>query len=98
MNNRTFKVKFVLNILIMKRITAKLTVSVLIMALVIGTSLLSVEGKELDNCATAISQLNWSDSVDPANASNTLFKFDATFEFFNPNPKDVTLNFPNQRR
>jgi len=94
-NNITFKGNFELNIY-MKRITAKLTVSVLVIALVIGTSnLISVEGKDLENCATALTDLTWSEYVDPLNASNTCFDFEIEFQFFNPNVRDVTLSFPN---
>jgi hypothetical protein len=93
-NNITFKVNFELNIY-MKRITAKLTVTVLIIAFVIGTShFINVEGKDLDNCETALTDLTWNDYVDPSNASNTIFDFDIEFQFLNPNAKDVTLNFP----
>ena len=82
----------------MKRITAKLTVSVLVIALIIGTSnFISVEGKDLDNCETALTDLTWTEFEDPTNASNTCFEFDIDFQFFNPNAKDVTLRFPNSR-
>ena len=82
----------------MKRITAKLTVSFLVIALVIGTSsFISVEGKDLDNCETALTDIAWNDYVDPTNSSNTCFDFDIEFQFFNPNGKDVALQFPNSR-
>lgn len=80
----------------MKKITARNIVVLLITILVVGNcSLISVEGKDLDDCATGLSNLTWDYYTDPANSSNTCFEFEIEYQFFNPNAKDVTLSFPN---
>ncbi|MHA1187059.1 MAG: hypothetical protein ACTSSK_09340, partial [Candidatus Heimdallarchaeota archaeon] len=79
----------------MRSITLRYAVLMLVIILVVGnSSLINVEGKDLENCETALTDLTWNDYVDPTNASNTCFDFDIEFQFFNPNGKDVTLNFP----
>lgn len=81
----------------MKRITKKYLVILLVTTLVfVNSSLISVEGKDLENCATVISDLTWDYYTDPVNSSNTAFEFLIEYQFFNPNPKDVVLTFPNQ--
>ncbi len=80
----------------MRSITLRYAVLMLVIILVVGnSSLINVEGKDLDNCETGLTDLTWNDSVDPTNASNTCFDFEIEFKFLNPNGKDVTLNFPN---
>ena len=49
----------------MKNITVRSVLVILLATLVVSSvSLIRVEGKTLENCETALTKLNWSDTVD----------------------------------